>query len=69
VNVAVYRKARVSLNTHQAAAGSTVAAPAATATPEESGFWTTGRKIGAAVTGAVTVGATAIGAAVEVGWL
>lgn len=70
VNVAVYGRARVNLSAQQVATGSTVMAPpAASAAAPESGFWTTGRRVGAAVTGVVGLGATAIGAAAEAGWL
>ncbi len=69
VNVVIHRRARVNLNTQQVASGGTVNAPAPTTAPQESGFWTRGRKVGAAVTGAVGVAATAIRAAVEAGWL
>lgn len=71
VNVAVHGKARtVNVTTQQVASGSTLSSPSpAPPAPEESGFWTTGRKIGAAATGAVGLGATAIGAAVEAGWI
>ncbi len=69
VSVVVHKRARVNLNTQQVGGGSTVVAPAPTTTSEESGFWTTGRKVGAAITGAVGVGATAIGAAAQAGWL
>jgi hypothetical protein len=69
VNVVIHKRARVNLNTQQVAAGSTVKAPAPTTAPQESGFWTHGRKVGAALAGTVTAGTALAGTAHQLGWL